>query len=577
MTDDKEKQPYESPPTDAPVEASEGDGSLALQNERLNAEIKRRTDQISAINIVASTVSHSLDLNLTLNTALDAVRNAVGAEAAGISLIDANANELVLRAQAGWLNDFVVTNPMRIPMGEGMSGKVIGNDEVLVHNDLDGSETYAVPSFKKERFRAIAMAPMHARGRIIGILSIMSHKKNSFDDDNIAVLKSIADTVGVAIENARLYESNLVEQNRLTAILHSSADGILATDQDGRISLINYAASQLLDVDEKAVMGVPLREAAIQERVRDAILKGIAPDAPPHQRNSRVHLEDGPELSIQVSPVSVPSQIVAKETPDEDGWVIVLQDITHLREAELARVQFIQAAAHDMKNPLGVTQSSIHMLEGMIDTEDETVKEVIGIARTGMKRLRRLIDDLMHIEEIESGYNFHLSEVDLREMCYEVGLQMQAVMTSQDIEFNTQVSSDVPAMMNLDREWMQRALTNYLENAIKYADDGAIMFNVYSSGDCVCFEVIDQGPGIPRQALPRLFDRFYRVDMRAKADGSGLGLAIVKSVAEAHGGQAYVESEEGKGSTFGISLPYQTEDTPGVASQDTSSTSEDAS
>ena len=141
----------------------------------------------------------------------------------------------------------------------------------------------------------------------------------------------------------------------------------------------------------------------------------------------------------------------------------------------------------------------------------------------------------------------------------------------------SQVSSDVPAMMNLDREWMQRALTNYLENAIKYADDGAIMFNVYSSGDCVCFEVIDQGPGIPRQALPRLFDRFYRVDMRAKADGSGLGLAIVKSVAEAHGGQAYVESEEGKGSTFGISLPYQTEDTPGVASQDTSSTSEDAS
>lgn len=577
MTDDKEKQPYKSPDTEAPIQLPEDDGNLAQQNERLNAEIKRRTDQISAINIVAATVSHSLDLNLTLNTALDAVRNAVGAEAAGISLIDANANELVLRAQAGWLNDFVVTNPMRIPMGEGMSGKVIGNDQVLVHNDLDGSETYAVPSFKKERFRAIAMAPMHARGRIIGILSIMSHKKNSFDDENIAVLKSIADTVGVAIENARLYESNLVEQNRLTAILHSSADGILATDQDGRISLINYAASQLLDVDEKAVMGIPLREAAIQERVRDAILKGIAPNAAPHQRTSRVHLEDGPELSIQVSPVSVPSQIVARETPDEDGWVIVLQDITHLREAEVARVQFIQAAAHDMKNPLGVTQSSIHMLEGMIDTEDETIKEVIGIARTGMKRLRRLIDDLMHIEEIESGYNFHLADVDLREMIYEVGLQMQAVMTSLDLEFKTDVSDDVPAMMKLDREWMQRALTNYLENATKYADDGAITFKVYNSEGCVCFEVIDQGPGIPRQALPRLFDRFYRVDMRAKADGSGLGLAIVKSVAEAHGGQAYVESEEGEGSTFGISLPYQDGTPTRDASQENIPSSEDAS
>lgn len=583
MTDDSDIKKPDMPVEDASILDEVDDGSLALQNERLNAEIKRRTDQISAINIVAATVSHSLDLNLTLNTALDAVRSAVGAEAAGISLIDQNANELILRAQAGWLNDFVVTNPMRIPLGEGMSGQVIGNDEVLVHNDLDGSETYAVPSFKKERFRAIAMAPMHARGRIIGILSIMSHRKDSFDEETIAVLKSIADTVGVAIENARLYESNLVEQNRLTAILHSSADGILATDQDGRISLINYAASRLLDVDEKAVMGVPLREAAIQERVRDVILKGIAPDAPPHQRTSRVSLEDGPELSIQVSPVSVPSQIVAKETPDQDGWVIVLQDITHLRESEIARVQFIQAAAHDMKNPLGVTQSSIHMLEGMIDTEDETIKEVIGIARTGMKRLRRLIDDLMHIEEIESGYNFHLADVDLREMCYEVGLQIQTVMTSNSIDFETKIEDDAPTIIRIDREWMQRALTNYLENAIKYADDGPIKFRVYGSDGCVCFEVIDQGPGIPRQALSRLFDRFYRADTRAKAEGSGLGLAIVKSVAEAHGGQAYVESEEGKGSIFGITIPCQQDENAEAApdSDDTktddTSPSEDAS
>lgn len=531
------------------------DGNLQQQNERLNAEIKRRTDQISAINIVAATVSHSLDLNLTLNTALDAVRSAVGAEAAGISLIDHENNELVLRAQAGWMNDFVVTNPMRIPMGEGMSGWVIGNNDVLVHNNLDGSETYAVPRFKKETFRAIAMAPMHARGRIIGILSIMSYTPNQFDKEVLTVLKSIADTVGVAIENARLYEKNLEEQHRLSAVLHSTADGILATDQHGRISLVNYTATQLLDVKAADIMGVPLREAAIQVKVRDAILHSIAPDTPPHQRTHQVRLEDGPELSIQVSPVHVESQIVATEENISDGWVIVLQDITHLREAEMARVQFIQAAAHDMKNPLGVTQSSIHLLESMVDMSDDTVQEVLGIARTGMARLRRLIDDMMHIEEIDSGYNFRLAEVDLREMCYEIQVQIQAVLASKGINLKLDIADDVPTAMQLDREWMQRALNNYLENTAKYAADGNVLFKVDTDDEYVYFEVIDDGPGIPRQAIPRLFDRFYRVAYRSEAEGSGLGLAIVKSVAEAHGGQAYVESEEGEGSTFGIMLP----------------------
>lgn len=529
--------------------------NLVLQNQRLNEEIKRRTDQISAINIIATAVGHSMDLNLTLNTALDAIRSAVGAEAAGISLIDESSNELILRAQAGWINDFVITNPMRIPLGqgEGMSDWVITHDQVLVHNNLDGSETYAVPSFKKEAFKALAMAPMHGRGRIIGILSIMSHTPDYFDDETIGVLKSIADTVGTAIENARLYEQQLEQENRLKAVLHSTADGIIATDQNGRISLVNYAAASLLSVRASDLQGLPLREAPIYIKVRDGLLKVL--DAPDDTtlRTFQVSVEDGPELSVMVSPVRVPSQITAQV--ESDGWVIVLQDITHLREAEIARVQFIQAAAHDMKNPLGVTQSSLHMLESMIQTDDKTVQEVMAIARTSIKRLRRLIDDMMHIEEIESGYNLHIEEIDLREMCFEIGVQTGPLLSSAGIKLETVLADDLPTTLSLDREWIQRALNNYLENAAKYAPNTQVQFKVYRKENYVHFEVIDDGPGIPRQAQTRLFERFFRVSARhVDVDGSGLGLAIVKSVAEAHRGTAYVHSEEGQGSTFGITI-----------------------
>jgi PAS domain S-box-containing protein len=526
---------------------------LYLQNQLLHEEIRKRVDQISAINTVATTVGHSLDLQVTLDTALKAVTAVVGAEAAGISLIDYETGDVVLRAQLGWINDFVVNNPMRIPAGEGMSGQVIQNDDLIVHNNLTGEEDYAVPSFSKEAFRSIAMAPMHARGRIIGILSIMSHKPDRFDKDIIEVLKAIADTVAVSIENARLHEQHVEQENRLNAILHSTADGIIATDQNSRISLVNQAAATMLDVQPAELLGVPLREADIQVRVRDKLLLALSAEESNSTESFQVSLEEGQELALYVSPVHINSQVEGES--NMDGWVIVLQDITHIREAEKARVHFMQAAAHDMKNPLSVTQKSIQMLNSMLEASDETMREVLDIAGSGVDRVKRLIDDLLNIEKIQSGYDFRLAGVDIREMCYEISALCRPTMEASDVDFHVQIGDEVPQMMQLDREWLHRAMHNLLENAAKYAPEGEVIFNVYVQEDLLHFEVVDNGPGIPIWAQSRIFDRFYRVADRKDVRGSGLGLAIVRSVAEAHNGSAYVRSREGEGSTFGLALP----------------------
>lgn len=530
--------------------------NLLVQNQLLNEEIKRRVNQISAINTVAATVGHSLDLDVTLDTAISAVLQVVEAEASGISLIDEAANEVVLRAQIGWVQDFVQDNPMRIPLGKGMSGQVINNDDVVVYNNLSGDEDYAVPSFKKEQFRSIVMAPMHARGKIIGILSVMSNNTDHFDDATVSMLRSVADTVGVAIDNARLHEQHVEQENRLNAILHSTADGILATDQHGRVSLCNYAAAIMLDVEPHEIVGIPLREANIQYKVLDQLLLAMSPENKDEEIQSfQVQVEGGRTLSVLVSPVQVPSQ-VSTDTNMEDGWVIVLQDITHIREAEVARVQFIQAAAHDMKNPLSVTQKSISMLEEMLSRDDAMMVEILGIASSGVGRVQRLIDDLLNIEKIESGYQFKIDDVDVREMAYEISAQSQPLMREREIDYEMVIDTDVPTTVRLDREWIQRALHNYLENSSKYAPKGRVEFIISSANSNLHFDIKDNGPGIPLQAQARLFDRFYRVDSQRKdVSGSGLGLAIVKSVAEAHGGMVYVRSKEGEGSTFGMRIP----------------------
>jgi PAS domain S-box-containing protein len=538
---------------------------LLQQNRLLHEEIKRRIDQISAINTVSATVGVSLDLNVVLDTALRIISDVVGAEAAGISLIDEQTEEVVLRAQLGWIHDFVEDNPMRIPMGRGMSGEVIMEDKPIWRNDLTDDETYAVPRFGEEQFRSLVMAPMHARGKIIGILSIMSYKANQFDDAVVTVMTAIADTVGVFIENARLHEKHVENENRLRAILHSSADGILATDQNSRISLINYTGAQMLDVHARDLIGVPLREADIQVRVRDKLLLALG-NTEEQLQTFRVTLETGRELSVLVSPVRIDQQ-VDKIGQQRDGWVIVLQDITHLREAELARVQFIQAAAHDMKNPLGVTQSSLAMLQSMIKSDDASIQEIFDIAQKGMQRLQRLIDNLLEIEKIQSGYGFHQEAVDIREMVFEIGAQVRPLLMQKAITFDTLVADNVPIDWTLDRDWISRAIYNYLENAAKYTGDGGhVTCRVYLHEADLCLEVADDGPGIPAQAQSRLFDRFYRVEERLDVSGSGLGLAIVKSVAEAHGGYVYVKSDyvkedeinsdEQRGSCFGLCLPH---------------------
>ena len=263
----------------------------------------------------------------------------VDAEAAGISLIEDETKTVVLRAQRGWIHDFVVTNPMRIPAGQGLSGQVINNNDLIVYNDMDGTEEFAVPSFKEEHFRSIVMAPMRARGKIIGILSIMSHRPHQFDKEILDVLRAVADTVGVAVDNARLYESTVEQEKRLTAILQSTADGIIATDQSGRVQLINQKAQMILDVAAEKVVGMPLREATIQPRVRDSLLQALSPDASDDNKSFTVTLADERILAGLVSPVYVENQV--DQINQTDGWVIVLKDVTHIREAELARAQFI--------------------------------------------------------------------------------------------------------------------------------------------------------------------------------------------------------------------------------------------
>lgn len=524
--------------------------SLLIQNRLLTEEVKRRIDQLGAINTVAATVSQTLDLSQTLTTALQAVLNVVGAEAGGISLIDEQANEVVLRAQQGWPHDFV-NPPMRIPLGEGMSGKVISTNDIVVDNNLDGTEQLAVPRFHDEQFRSIVMAPMHARSKIIGILSIMSNQPNSFSNELINVLRAVADTVGVAIDNARLYETTSEHERQLNAIFQSTADGMIATDQNGRISMINHAAETFFDVDARKLIGTSLKEAPIHSRIRESLQFALSTQTADN-KTFQATLESGKMVSIIVSPVFVESQV--EQNRNNQGWVIVLRDISHLRESEIRRAEFMRAAAHDMKNPLGVALSAMHMLQDYFGNVDPTALEIIRLALNGINRLQALINDLLNLEQIESRLGINRSEFKISELIREVFDDMKPMLVEKKLAHTLDIAEEIPSIQG-DGKWVKRAIVNYVDNAAKYSSEGGgINVRAFVKDALLHIEVTDNGAGIPPEAQARLFERFYRANSDSKVQGTGLGLAIVKSVAEIHGGGVYVQSQPKHGSTFGMTL-----------------------
>src|SRR5260221_14052446 len=206
-------------------------------HEQLMEEVKRQTGQLSAIHTVTTAVSQTLDLNVTLQTALEAVLSVIPVDASGISMVDEAAGELVLRAQRGWKNDFV-SEPMRIKLGQGLSGQAVTNDEVVITGDLANDPRLVVPAIREEEVKAMVLAPMHARGKVVGILSVMSYKPYSFNRDEILVLQAIADQVGLALDNARLYETAREQQSRLQAVLQTTSDAIIFPDGTGKINFI---------------------------------------------------------------------------------------------------------------------------------------------------------------------------------------------------------------------------------------------------------------------------------------------------------------------------------------------------
>jgi len=347
----------------------------------------------------------------------------------------------------------------------------------------------------------------------------------------------------VAVLGERL-EGAAQERNRLMAVLNSSIDAVLAVDSEGRITFANAAAEALFERSHGELVGDPFGWVVPEEQAIEAL------------RSSR---EAGEARSvISERPNHQFLQVVTTPIAGGGEWaaLAVFHDVTDVKRTEQVRRDFVANVSHELRTPLAAIKSLIESLESGALDEPATAKDFLERANHEVDRLVRLVEELMELSRIESGEVPMASEpLDLAEVIAAAVERLRRQARSLGVELSWLGAPDLPAVLG-DAERLERVLVNLLLNALKFTPSGgSVRVLAAAQEGAVAVSVSDTGAGISAEELPRVFERFYKVDRARGSAGTGLGLAIVKHTVEAHGGRVSVESAGSGGSTFTFTIP----------------------
>ena len=366
-------------------------------------------------------------------------------------------------------------------------------------------------------------------------------------------ITNITNNLNDLSEVIRLTQENLEQESkRLHSILSYMTDGVLATNRRGKITMINDMAKKQLGVQKEDVLNKSILDLL---KIEDEYeLRDLITQIPELMIDSQDG--NGEYLSLRVR-----FALIRRESGFISGLVAVLHDTTEQEKEERERRLFVSNVSHELRTPLTSVKSYLEALdEGALS--EPVAPDFIKVSLDETNRMMRMVTDLLHLSRIDNATS-HL-DVELINFTAFITFILNRFdqIRGQDEEKKYELVRDYPitsVWIEIDTDKMTQVIDNILNNAIKYSPDGGkITVTMKTTDDQMILSISDQGLGIPKQDLPRIFDRFYRVDRaRSRAQGgTGLGLAIAKEIIKQHEGFIWAKSEYGKGSTFTIVLPY---------------------
>ena len=531
------------------VQAISDQASIAVLNARLYTETQRTARVMTALAEGAATINSSLEMQDVLRRILNQTMQALQVETVALGLIDSHSNDLVFQAAAG--NNSGHIPGLRVPTDKGLVGKVIQagrgvvlpaikHDPTLVEEDrLNGVE-----------MRALAIAPIQLHGKVIGVLEAVNPISGAFDPDALVVMTGLGNLAGTTIDNSKLFEQLQNAHKHYRELFEDSIDPILITDWEGKVLEANRQAVELsgYTTEQLHTMSIDQLHEVNWGKVGlsfETIKAGTS-----CTYESGMLRQDGGRL-----PVEVYARRVEFEDSDSIQWI--LRDITARKDLDALRDDMTSMIFHDLRSPLGNIVSSLEMMSTLMP-EDETLSSMLNIAKNSTGRIQRLVNSLLDINRLEAGQRIvDQNSIDPVALVREAIRDVEPSVTARQHVLTNRALSVLPLIW-VDVDMIHRVLINLLENSIKFTPAGGridIGAQTNEDGLFVRFWIRDNGPGIPAAERERIFEKFTRLRGKNKAGGLGVGLAFCRLAVHAHDGDIWIESEEGKGTTFWLTLP----------------------
>jgi NtrC-family two-component system sensor histidine kinase KinB len=525
---------------------------IAVLNARLYAESQRQARVMTALAASAGAINASLRMEDVLQRILNETIQALQVETVALALVEANW-DLIFRAATWEHNEGIVGK--RIQAGQGIAGWVAHEGEGVVIPAVNDDKRFVRGEhFTDLDVRAVAVAPIYAQGRVIGILQAINPISGFFDPDALLVLTGIGNLAGSTIQHAQLFERLQAAHKRYRELFDDSVDPILITDWDGKIHETNRQAAVITEYTSRQLQGMMIDQLHEVTHGDKAV--------------SMEKLKSGKIISYEAvlkskSGKKIPTQVNVRKVVIEEVEYLqwLMRDISERKDLDSLREDLTSMIYHDLRSPLANIVSSLDVLSTMFPgPENETIQSVTTIARRSTDRIQRLVSSLLDINRLEAGQTIVSQQaVTPAVLAEDVMDAVHPMVESRHQSLKNGLPGNLPPVW-VDVDMIRRVLINLMENASKFtAPEGKIELGGRQEGDWVQLWVQDNGSGIPFTEQERIFDKFTRLNGQNKSSGLGVGLAFCRLAVNGHGGKIWVESEVGKGSKFILTLPVAKE------------------
>jgi signal transduction histidine kinase len=514
-------------------------GQLRRAFEQMRSSLQARLEEINSLLRVSQDVASSLEMQDSVKPVLEAI-------------LSTGANSVSVVLSPGILPDTFIELPSRFTLGLTDNGYAHLDDQILAL--AQSQEKLVLPNLNRSHDLVFDPALLHPlallavalrhENRYYGVVWAGYEQPRMFSDSDVRFVTTLAGQAALAVANAHLYLNVEASRRQLEAVLNSTSDPVLVTDHRNRLLLTNRAAQIALGQNIDNSSGLDT-EKVIKLRPLLVLLQGTHTQI----QSTEIMLADKRTYLATASSVMVEGRQI--------GRVCIMRDVTHFKELDSMKSEFVATVSHDLRSPLTLMRGYATMLE-MVGELNEQQQGYVRKIISGVENMSRLVNNLLDLGRIEIGVGLQVEYVTVLDIIERVTSALQLQASQKNIALKVELPKDMPHAVEADQALLHQAVYNLVENAIKYTpDEGRVTIRTLSQPGYLIFAVEDSGLGISTEDLPHLFEKFYRGKQRETRSqpGSGLGLAIVHSVATNHGGRVWVDSVVGKGSTFYLQIP----------------------